>query len=134
MKTIVYKTLQVLLLALLSHQVFARDEIDELVARMNPPKSIEDPRNAICAKNDRGFMRYSSHDVSQRAGNLDVQLALYKWGKLHFPNARDAQKCPNLNFYQLTLHWRSAYELPTGTGMWDDDAMKTFERLVEGGK
>lgn len=122
------------MVVLASNSGLARDQIDDLVERMNPPKSIEDPRNAICAKNDRGFMRYSNRDVMQRAEKSNVQLALNKWGRLHFPNARDAQKCPNLNFYQLTFHWRSAYELPTGTGMWDDDAMKTFERLVEGGK
>jgi len=134
MKNLVYKALQVLSLALMSHQAFARNEIDELVARMNPPKSIEDPRNAICAKNDRGFMRYSNRDVIQRAEKSNVQLALYKWGRLHFPNAKDLQRCPMLDYGQLTLHWRDAHDIYPATTTWDEAAMDVFNRLADGGK
>lgn len=119
---------------LVSTSIFARDKIDDLVERMNLPQSIEDPRNGICAKDDRGFMRYGNRDVMQRAEKLNVQLALYKWGRLHFPNARAPQKCPNLSYSQLTVHWRGVHELPSGRTVWDDDAMKAFERLVAEGK
>jgi len=116
---------------LASTSVFARDQIDDLVERMNPPKSLEDPRNSICAKDDRGYMLYSNHDVIQRAEKLNVQLALYKWGRLHFPNARDPQICPKLHYGYLTQRWRRAHDLPSTSITWDEDALKAFERLVE---
>lgn len=116
---------------LASTSVFARDQIDELVERMNPPKSIEDPRNSICAKDDRGYMLYSNHDVIQRAEKLNVQLALYKWGRLHFPNARDPKICPKLHYGYLTQRWRRAHDLPSTSINWDEDALTAFEHLVE---
>lgn len=119
---------------LASNSGLARDQIDDLVERMNPPKSIEDPRNAICAKNDRGFMRYSNHDVIQKAERLNVQLTLYKWGRLHFPNAKDLQRCPRLHYGQLTLHWRDAHDIYPATLIWDEAAMDVFNRLADKGK
>lgn len=119
---------------LASTSVFARDKLDDLVERMNPPKSIEDPRNAICAKDDRGFLKYTMGLPQKKPEKMSVELALYKWGRLHFPNAKDVQTCPKLHYGQLTLRWRDAHEIYPASTIWDEAAMDVFNRLVEGGK
>lgn len=126
-----FKNFATVYAALLScASAFAHEDVDALVARMNPPQSIEDPRNAICAKDDRGALKYSNHDVLERANKLGVESALYKWGRLHFPNARDVNACPRLHGGQLALRWGAAHNISNASLTWDAEEMEAFERLA----